>query len=134
VESLYLLLVIAIFSQQAATTPERAGDVYDVRYESTTKGQTDTGSSSSRSRNALVERVVRMREDGIELVFDLPEDATEADRLREWQFPARVLKAEGEPFQLLNEEEIAQRKIAWRDAADISEEYCGRWYFTWNAF
>jgi hypothetical protein len=34
---------------------------------------------------------------------------------------------------LLNVEDVKERNIAWRQAAGISDEYCGRWFFTWTA-
>lgn len=94
---------------------------------------TDSSSSSS-GHETILERVAAVRQDGLELVYDLPKDATKEDRARNWQFPARVFRPDSGPTQLLNGTELQARVEAWLRSAGWSREVCGRWIFTWNAF
>ena len=61
----------------------------------------------------LVERVIALRDSGVELEFDLPEGTSAEDRTRNWQFPARVLKSSDQPLQLLNGAELEARVQDW---------------------
>ena len=36
--------------------------------------------------------------------------------------------------RLVNADELETRNSDWRSGADISDDACGSWYFTWNAF
>ncbi len=121
---------------QQVVAQDRAGDAYEIRLRNTTESSTDDGSSSSNSRSGglLVERVIAVREDGLELVFDLPADATAEERARVWQWPARVLKAEDGTLELLNAPELEARIDAWLILGGFPREACGHWIFTWNAF
>jgi hypothetical protein len=80
-----------------------------------------------------VERVIALHDNGIELEFDLPEQASTKDRARTWQFPARVLKSSGRPLQLLNVAELEMRARAWLQTGGMTQAVCGRWVFTWTA-
>jgi hypothetical protein len=111
------------------------GDVYQIDVEGHSSSQSaDGGSGQSSSGFGLVERVIAVRESGVELEFDLPDEATADDRARTWQYPARVLRSHPGPLQLLNGPEIETRIGRWLEAAQIPRSACGRWYFTWNAF
>jgi hypothetical protein len=57
----------------------------------------------------FIERVIGVRDDGVELEFSLPKDATEGERLTKWQFPARVFEPRNGPLQLLNGPELEAR-------------------------
>jgi hypothetical protein len=134
---LVILSAVLLQAPDAAAEPhpfeDRVGDIYELRLESTSETTGDRSSSSSRSVNTLQERVVALRDDGVELEFDLPADATQEDRSRSWQFPARVLKSVGLPLQLLNGPELETRGRAWLAGAGLTEAACGRWVFTWTA-
>ena len=106
----------------------------DKRYE--TSQQTSDGSSSghSRGRDTILERVIGVREGGLELEYDLPKDATAEDRARNWQFPVRVFRLPSGPMQLRNRPELEARVEGWLKAAGWTRAVCGRWIFTWNAF
>jgi len=121
----------------ASPTPveDRVGDVYEVRLDARSRSESDNGSSgSSTDIDALTERVVAIHGGDVELVFDLPAKATEADRASNWQFPARVLKPVTGPLQLTNAAEMETRVDPWLKAGDMTREQCGQWIFTWNAF
>lgn len=132
----YSLLVPVLLTLQAAAVDDPdASRTYQVALKTETESHSSDGSrSSSRSNDVLVERVVSSDDDLLVLEYDLPADITPDERDRTWEFPARVAKRSGQPFALLNEGEIAERNRAWRERAGIGEEYCGTWYFTWNAF
>jgi hypothetical protein len=114
---------------------ERVGDTYDIRLRYQTRSESsDSSSSSSQGGYHIVERVIAVRDDGIELEFDFPSDATEQERAREWMFPARLLRRPSGEFELLNAAEMEQRIDAWLTLGGLTREACGQWYFTWNAF
>lgn len=119
-----------------ALAPDRVGDTYEIQLTNATESATDDGSSSSRSSSGglLIERVVALRDDGLELVFDLPPDATAEERARDWQWPARVIKSADGSLQLLNAPELGARIEAWLILGGFPREACGQWIFTWNAF
>lgn len=122
-------------AQQIIPAQDRVSDAYEIRLRTTTESAADDGSSSSsRSGGMLIERVVALRNEGVELEFDLPPDATAEERARNWQWPARVLKAPDGSLELLNAEELEARIDAWLTLGDMTREACGHWIFTWNAF
>ena len=112
---------------------DRAGDAYEIRLESVSETSGNGSSGSSRSAEALVERVIALHDSGIELEFDLPEQASPRDRAGSWQLPARVLKSPGHPLQLLNASELEMRVRVWLQSGGMSQAVCGRWVFTWTA-
>jgi len=121
---------------QQVSGPDHVGDTYEIRLSSMTESTTDDGSSSSNSRSGglLIERVAGIRDDGLDLEFDLPSDARPEERTRDWQWPARVLKAPDGSLALLNAAELEARIEAWLTLGGMSREACGQWIFTWNAF
>jgi hypothetical protein len=113
----------------------KVGEEYVISRKYETSQQISDGSSgSSRGRDVFLERVVKVREGGLELEYDLPKDATVEDRARSWQFPARVFRPTKGAIQLLNRPELEARIDIWLKAAKLSRADCGRWTFTWNAF
>lgn len=131
-----LLVQTGDAAAQQLRSPDRVGDAYEIRLRNTTESSSDDGSSSSNSRSGgqLIERVLAVRDDGLELEFDLPPDATAEERARDWQWPARVLKSPDGSLQLLNAPELEARIDAWLVLGNMSREACGHWIFTWNAF
>jgi hypothetical protein len=113
----------------------RAGDEYEivVRYETSERGS-DGFEGTAHGSDALLERVLAVRADGVELEYDLPGDATAEQRAAVWQFPARVLQPAGGAMLLLNGAELEARVDRWLAAAGWTRAVCGRWIFTWNAF
>jgi len=140
--SIVKLFVIAgplILTSAHAAPPLSApavGAEYEITRSYETSNKTNEGSSSgsSRGHTTLLERVVAVRDNGLELEYDFPRDATAEDRARDWQFPARIFKPQSGPLQLLNSNELEQRLELWLKAANWTREVCGRWIFTWNAF
>lgn len=113
----------------------KVGDEYRVTKAYETLSETSTGSSGSSSgSNAIVERIIGVREDGLEIEYDFPDAASEADRARTWQFPARVYRPKSGPMILLNAPELEARIEAWLQAGGMTREACGKWIFTWTAF
>lgn len=118
-----------------AAIPKR-GDVYELRlaYATAEKSENDQGSSSSNGTTVLIERVIAISPDGAELEYDLPPDAKPEDRLRQWQFPARIFRPNSGSARLINQAALEARLGAWLATSKISRTACGRWVFTWNAF
>jgi hypothetical protein len=114
-----------------AETVDRVNDVYEIRLKRTEETSSKSASGSSSSNGALVERVVALRDGGMEVVFDLPKDTPAEDKMREWQFPARVFRAPGRALQLLNAAEAEARLRKLMSAQERA--LCGRWVFTWTA-
>lgn len=131
-------LALFILSQEArAQEPrfeERPGDVYDLRLALLAENTSDDSSGSSQSRTGMVERVIAVRDGGLELEFDLPAGTSQEDRARQWELPARVLKPARGPLVLLNATELETRLGAWLTAGQMDREMCGHWVFTWTAY
>lgn len=120
----------------SANRPERqprAGDVYEISSdrESVDSGS-DGSSGSSTDRDTLVERVIGVRDDGLELEYDLPKNSQ--DRASTWIYPVRVLRPADGPTQLLNRAELESRVDGWLKTGNMTRAACGHWIFTWNAF
>jgi hypothetical protein len=124
----------------AGATPALAqamqvGDVYELAQSyQTTETSSDGSKGSSSGRTALIERVVGLRDGGVEVEYDLPPDATPKDRAREWMLPAPVFKAADGSRLLLNAAQLEARLDGWLKAAKSDRSACGRWIFTWTAF
>lgn len=134
---LVVLLFLPALVAQAEPTPPgpRVGEAVEIRRESRSASKTnDGGSSSSFDRDTLTERVLAVRENGLELEYDLPRQTTAGDRARQWKFPVRVFKPSVGHIELLNSAELEARADAWLKAAKISREACGNWGFSWTAF
>lgn len=131
----WMVPVAALLLPLVAHAQDKAGDTYDLVAVTETSSADNRGSSgSSFDRNTLRERVIRVGDDGIELEYDLPADATASDRATNWQFPARVLRPRVGPLRLLNATELEARVDGWLKRGGMTREACGRWIFTWNAF
>lgn len=118
----------------ALAQASQVGDVYELTQSyQTTDTASDGSTGSSRGRTELIERIVGLRDGGVELEYDLPSDATPEDRAREWQLPARVFKAADGSRQLLNAAQLEARLDGWLKAAKSDRSACGRWIFTWTA-
>ncbi|MFN4097772.1 MAG: hypothetical protein ACK4GG_13470, partial [Sphingomonas sp.] len=112
----------------------QAGDVYELTQSyQTTETSSDGSKGSSSGHSSLVERVVGLRDGGVEVEYDLPSDVTPKDRAREWQFPARIFKAADGSHRLLNAPELEARLDGWLKGAKWDRSVCGRWIFTWTA-
>ena len=130
-----LLLLANDARSESPQSAPKVGEEYEISKRYETSQQTSDGSSgSSRGRDAILERVIGVREGGLELEYDLPKDATAEDRARSWQFPVRVFRPTNGSMQLLNRPELEARVEGWLNAAGWTRAVCGRWIFTWNVF
>jgi len=131
-----LALPTSAWCAEPSLPAPQVGDIFEIRHEYQTEDRTNDGSStgSSSGHTTIVERVIGVRPDGLELEYDFPSDATEEDRSREWQFPARIFRPHTGTPQLLNRAELEARRDAWLQRWKIDRASCGSWYFTWNAF
>lgn len=130
-----LLLLVNSASSQALNGAPKIGEEHEISKRYQTSEQASDGSSGSSSgRDTLIERVIGVREGGLELEFDLPKEATAEDRARSWQFPARVFRSTNGSMQLLNRPELEARIEGWLKAAGWTRAACGQWIFTWTAF
>lgn len=120
---------------EAQRPAPQVGEKHEITrsYETSDEGP-GTSSASSNGHDMILERVIAVRDDGLELEYDLPQDANREERAREWHFPARVLRQSDGAFLLLNRADLEARLERWLAAAEWSREVCGRWFFTWNAF
>lgn len=130
-----LLLPASAWCAEPSFPVPRVGDTFEIRHKYQTEDQSNDGATgSSRGHTTIVERVIGVRNDGLELEYDLPKDTTEEDRAREWQFPARIFRPFSGPAQLLNRAELEARIDSWLKRWKMTREACGNWAFTWNAF
>jgi hypothetical protein len=134
-------LLIALLLPPMASHAEPAqhavdvGDTYEITKTRNSSSQGSNASSgSSHDQDTLFERIEAVRPDGLEVVFDLPQQATKEERQQTWQFPARLLKQHDGQLQLLNAPELEKRIDAWLNWGKMTREACGHWIFTWNAF
>jgi len=120
---------------EPAQTKAKVGDTYQITRTMETSQQGNDGSAgSSTDQDAMVERVIGVRETGLELEYDSPENGSGADRAGGWQFPVRVFKPAHGPLQLLNGPELEARVDGWLKSGGMTRAACGHWIFTWNAF
>ncbi|NDK37867.1 hypothetical protein DT603_03320 [Pseudoxanthomonas gei] len=130
-----LLLLANAARGESVHAAAKVGEESEISMSYQTADQTSDGSSGSSSgRDAVVERVIGVREGGSELEFDLPKKATAEERARNWQFPVRVFKPTSGSMELLNRSELEERIEGWLKAAGWTRAACGRWIFTWAAF
>lgn len=94
----------------------------------------DGGTSSSNGRTRVFERVVSVFDGAAVIEYDLPPEAGEAERSREWQLPVRLKIDQHGTRSLVNEAELGARLDRWLLRANWTKEVCGKWIFTWNAF
>lgn len=130
----FLVSASTSYAQQATPLPQ-VGDTFIItRTLNTEQKGSDSSTGSSHDRDTLVERVVRVRTDGLELEYDLPKSAPLEERASNWQFPAKVFRSTNGLLELLNAAELEARVDAWLKRGKMSRAVCGKWIFTWNAF
>lgn len=131
---LWIVALLLFPAQAAAEWPKpHAGDTYRIERINDASEQRDGGmTGSSYDRDALIERVIAVRDTGIELEYDLP-DPTPRERDISWQFPARVFRPFEGPAQLLNAADVQARADRWLRRAKLDRAACGHWTFTWTA-
>ncbi len=134
--ALMAVLMLAMCAQtEPAHRPVQIGDTYEITKTRDSSSQgSDASSGSSHDQDTLIERVEAVRPDGLEVVFDLPQQTTAEERQQTWQFPARVFEPRDGRLRLLNAPELEKRVDAWLKWGKMSREACGHWIFTWNAF
>lgn len=129
--------ILLALAATAATSSPRVGDAFQITTDREMEEHGNRGESSqgtSTDRDSYVERVVAERPDGVVLEYDLPADATPADRASNWQFPFRTLRARDGTNRLLNSAELEARIDPWLKAGGMTRAACGKLIFTWNAF
>lgn len=128
--------VALIVTSNAWAEPSKIGQEIEIRksYETVESTDDNSSSGSSNGHDTIVERVVAVRNDGIEFVYNLPKNAAKEDRQRDWQLPARVFRSNDGSLKLLNADELNGRLEKWLEAAKWDRSVCGKWIFTWNAF
>jgi hypothetical protein len=130
-----MALVSCSVRAEPAPPAPRVGDTSVITMIRDSVEQTDGESSgSSHDEDAIREKVIAIRADGVELEYDLPAGARAEERAQVWQMPARVFRPDRGPLQLLNRAELATRLEALLKKAKWMRALCGHWIFTWNAF
>jgi hypothetical protein len=128
-------LLLASFPAQASEELPKAGDAFEIVQTYETSSQTNgDDSSSSRGKSVLIERVIRVDEDGLELEYDEALNANGQRKGLNWQLPARIYRPINSAPTLLNAAELEKRIDPWLKKAKLPRDACGQWIFTWNAF
>ena len=127
---------VALVAASNAWPSPKIGQEIEIRksYENEETSDDGGSTSSSNGHSTIVEQVLAIRDDGVELVYDLPKSTSDEDRQREWQLPARVFRSNNGSVKLLNADELNGRLEKWLGAAKWDRSVCGKWIFTWNAF
>lgn len=133
--ALLLSAIVAHAGAVAFPVTIQVGDTYEMTFKKDSAQRDGNGpSGSSHDIDTIVEQVIGLREDGLELEYDLPDTTTADERASNWQFPARVFKPFGGPAKLLNGPDLEARVDGWLKAAGWPRTACGHLVFTWNAF
>ncbi|MEQ3648906.1 hypothetical protein [Hyphomonas sp.] len=128
------LISACVIESSRPSTPEIEGTNFEVRVSYENKSEGGSSNGSSRGHSTLAERILKADRSGVLIEYDFPEDTTEEERLPEWRYPTRLLVESNGTVRLMNADELETRNFDWRSRANISEDACGSWYFTWNAF
>jgi hypothetical protein len=135
---IFSLAVAATFSHVAiAQTPTiLAGDVFEISRAYQTQNEASDGSSSGSSsgRDELHIRVIASDQNGTQFDIDHARATPPEARASSWILPVRIFRPAAGPARLLNREELERRRDDWLRGAGLTQESCGRWIFTWNAF
>lgn len=129
-----LIAVISGFgAAHASARSPVVGDEFEISRSYHTSGKSSDGSSgSSNGRDTVVERVIAVRDSGLELEYDFPSDAKSEAKARDWTLPARIFRPTNGLPLLLNGADLEARIEIWLTAANMTRANCGRWIFTWN--
>lgn len=129
-----LVAASGAFAQSPRSSPV-LGEQHEIitSYETARRGS-DGSSGRSSGGNTLLESVIAVSDVGLELEYDLPQNATAEERARYWQYPTRVFRASDGDMRLLNAADLEANVDRWLASAGWTREVCGRWIFTWNAF
>ncbi len=129
------MAAIALLGSPVAGHTQDAGATFEITASYRTTHESEESSGSSGGKNVYLEEILAVRADGVEKRYSLPtRPDRQTDNLANWQFPVRVLEKADGTRQILNREDMETRRDAWLNAAEISKDACGAWYFTWNAF
>lgn len=121
---------------QTSPAEVEVGDRFliSLHHESESSTSDGSGSSSSSGGHQIMERVLAVYEQGIALEYDFPPDTSDEDRKREWEFPLQVFRPSDGEMRLLNRHALEKRRGEWLKRAGWTDQICGDWIFTWNAF
>lgn len=118
-----------------AAVPAAGQDyVLTMTYDTSTTGGEYGGSSSSRGRQAIAEKIIAVTAEGTELEYSLPFDDEDIRGNESWMFPARIRVAADGGKTILNEAELVARSDAWLAEMEWPREVCSRWTFSWAAY
>jgi len=134
--SFFCILFMSTVAAASSPAP-KVGDTYEITKDTKTSYKSANGSGSSGGKTMIIERVIALRDDGLELEYNEPPLPASAKpvKIRPWQFPARVFKPSNRgPLRLLNSAELEARIEVWLKDAGVPRSSCGKTVFTWNAF
>jgi hypothetical protein len=133
--AIHFLLLFDASQAQAPSELPKAGEAFQITqsYE-TSSERDDSGFSSSRGKSAVIERVIRVDDGGMELEYDEPPEVDGPRKGQSWQLPARIYRPTNGAPVLLNAAELEKRVGPWLKKAKLPREACGQWIFTWDAF
>lgn len=129
------VLAAASIATSAAAAPPQAGTrSLLVLQHSSTNSDSRGSTGSSGGTDTIQERVIAVRDGGLELEYDFPPDSTARERDADWHLPARVKRSADGSVMLLNRTELEKRIDPWLARAGWNRNVCGHWIFTWTAF
>ncbi len=128
-------LLFVAGTSDASSGSARVGDVYEIlrSYENNSEKNGEF-SGSSNGKSTIIERVIRVEQDGFELQYEEPLVADGKRQARNWQLPARVYRPLNGAPTLLNAAELEARVDPWLKQGKMTRTACEQWIFTWNAF
>jgi hypothetical protein len=131
-----LLTTIVDARAEPSQRAPQVGDAYEITLTRDSSQRSNDGLSegSSHDQDTIIERVIGVRQDGLELEYDFPKDTPKDQKDSNWQFPARVFRPFQGSTQLLDRADVEKRVDAWLRATKWTRTICGHWIFTWNAF
>lgn len=136
--SLLFLMAFLFAPACALASEEKAGAEFRITLFHMSESKGDNGSSSSSGGHEYLERILAVRSDGVERVFDLPLDAKDEKRQINWQFPVRVfLRQVTAAFEFSIEESWSNVEMHGSKPPKYRQRRAGRgisrgMHFRWN--
>jgi hypothetical protein len=130
---LVVLSSIVEATAEPSVSVERVGDIYEIQHIKIWSTVHDNGDTEgSNNKFTLLEYIVGVREDGLELKYDLPQSLSKNNRAKDWRFPVTLFRATSGQIEILNRAELESRIDKWLEDAKLARSDCGRRIFTWN--
>ena len=127
-----LAALLAITSNGSALAAD--GEKYSILVSYETQTESENSSSSSRGRTLYSEQIISDSGDCSIKRFDIVDEERRERPLAEWQWPVEVENCGNGDRKILNLPAMEARLSSFLAAAEVPQDKCGRYYFTWNVF